>query len=304
MLVSVFFVCFMMGLSFVPASATAEPPPDVTYQGQLLDAARDPVAGPVNMQIRIYEAPDGAAPALYVEDHGPVALDEGVFSLLLGQGTPVTGIFDPDLFEGESRWLEVWVNGERLDPRQPVSSVPFAFQTSNSSRLEGKGVSEIEAPRVFDANGTALGTLVTIGSDGAATSCFGTPEAPAGRLLTFFHRPSGLLFNTCLLDGQKVSASAAIGIYFTDAGCSGDAYGEAQIAGFAEVVLGRVFGGTGPVTRVEVESQAFPGTTGFPDTCNDFPSFFVDQIPLADVTAQVEFSFPLPAPLTIGSPAP
>ena len=73
-------------------AALAEPPPDVAYQGQLLDAQGVPKQGTVNLQIRIYEAL-AAFPgetALFVEDHPNVGLDNGIFSIRLGTGTALS----------------------------------------------------------------------------------------------------------------------------------------------------------------------------------------------------------------------
>ena len=81
-------VAMSVGVHFQGGStALAEPPPDVAYQGQLLDAQGVPKTGAVNIQIRIYEAL-AAFPgetALFVEDHPNVGLDNGIFSIRLGR---------------------------------------------------------------------------------------------------------------------------------------------------------------------------------------------------------------------------
>ena len=69
---------------------------------------------------------------LYGETHSGVALVDGVFNLLLGTGSVVVGSFDADLFAAQNRYLEVIVNAEVLEPRQPFSSVAYALQSEES----------------------------------------------------------------------------------------------------------------------------------------------------------------------------
>ena len=135
-------------LAGLPLAALAQSvPPDFSYQGQLLDASDVPLPGPVNIQVRIYEAPApfGGELALFIEDHMGVPLDNGIFSIRIGAGTPVVGAIDAALFAAMNRHLEVHVNGERLLPRQPIGSAPYAFQTENAAQLEGMTFDDIVA---------------------------------------------------------------------------------------------------------------------------------------------------------------
>lgn len=127
--------------------SVASPPPDVAYQGQLLDTNGAPVTGTVALQIRVYDSPVPFPnePALYVEDHPSVTVENGIFSVRVGTGNVVTGQFGPALFDEMNRFLQVHVNGERLLPRQVISSVPYAFHAENAAKLEGKTFSDIVA---------------------------------------------------------------------------------------------------------------------------------------------------------------
>lgn len=135
-------------LTFLSGPASGQgglAPPDLGYQGRILDADGAPVPGPVNIQVRVFASPApmaGESP-LYVEDHVGVALVDGTFHILIGQGSPLVGSFDPSLFEGPNRYLEIALNGERLEPRQPVSAVPYAFQAANAGQLQGLTFSDI-----------------------------------------------------------------------------------------------------------------------------------------------------------------
>jgi len=136
-------LAFLLGAPFALASlpAAAEPPPDMSYQGQLLDAQGVPKTGTVNIQIRIYEmmAPVAGETALFTEDHENVGLDNGIVSIRIGTGMPVSGVFGPELFNATNRYLQVHINGERLSPRQPIGSVPYAFHSSSALDSEKRG---------------------------------------------------------------------------------------------------------------------------------------------------------------------
>lgn len=153
-----------------------EPPPDVNYQGKLLDAAGETLTGPVNLIIRIFDQPsDGTQ--LYAEDHQGVILRDGVFNVLLGTGTNSQGPFDAQLFAGTNRWLEVLVNGEILTPRQPFSSVGYALQSeaAESARfaLDADTVDGLDSSALDQSShvgDVANPHGVTAGQVGAATA--------------------------------------------------------------------------------------------------------------------------------------
>lgn len=176
-------------LASMPVAALAQSvPPDFSYQGQLLDASDVPLPGPVNMQVRIYEAPApfGGETALFIEDHIGVALDNGIFSVRIGGGSPVVGAIDANLFAAMNRYLEVHVAGERLLPRQPIGSAPYAFQTENAAQLEGMTFNDIvaaipEGPKGDScsiAQGVGLATVNC--EDGSSASVFDGAQGAIG----------------------------------------------------------------------------------------------------------------------------
>ena len=114
-------------LALVAAPALSQVPEDTTFVGRLVDNLGDPLAGPVNLELRIFDAEAGPA-QLYSEEHLSVALDaKGSFSVQLGLGTSPSGTFDAALFSGVNRWLEVVVGTDVLTPRQIIGSVPWAL---------------------------------------------------------------------------------------------------------------------------------------------------------------------------------
>ena len=64
----------VLALGGVPATTSAQVPGDMAYQGVLRDAVGAPLAGPVDLVLRIYELPAGGTP-LYTETHTGVEID-------------------------------------------------------------------------------------------------------------------------------------------------------------------------------------------------------------------------------------
>lgn len=269
------------GLLVVALAAGAEPPADISYQGQLLDADGNPLGGPVNLQIRIYEsfAPSPGEVALFVEDHaGTEITTGGVFSITIGGGSAVSGTLGPETFEGTNRYLEVHVNGERLSPRQPFGSVPYAFHASRAENAGG-------ALRVYDGLGNSLGLLVDI--------------QPQGYLRVYAEEVGAI----AVLDDNSGEPGYPDSVYFALPGCQGQAYGwfdpstrlqKLYVAGEPR----RYFAGQpGPWESTPYQSSIYDST------CTD-ESGSGNLVPAEEVTSSMPFSLPAPLPLTIGTEAP
>jgi hypothetical protein len=133
-------------LTLLAWPAVAQVPQDTTFTGRLLDDLGDPLPGPVNLELRVFDAQTGPT-QLYSEQHLGVALDAtGGFSVQLGLGTSPSGTFDADLFSDVNRWLEVVVGAEVLTPRQIIGSVPWALIAQQANAL----VRDPNAPRFED----------------------------------------------------------------------------------------------------------------------------------------------------------
>lgn len=116
---------------FATGAALAEPPNDMAYQGLLRDSGGQPLAGPVNLEVGIWDAAV-AGSALYRESQTGVALQGGVFHILIGTGSILEGVLDANTFSAPDRYVEVTVNGETLTPRQAISSAPYALQAATA----------------------------------------------------------------------------------------------------------------------------------------------------------------------------
>ena len=101
----------------------------ITYQGRLMEAG-DPAGGPVDVEFRLFETAEGSeqvGPPLVVDD---LVLRDGLFTVDLD--------FGEDAFDGGERWLEIAVNGARLEPRQPIQPAPYAhFALAGNEGPEG-----------------------------------------------------------------------------------------------------------------------------------------------------------------------
>ena len=144
-----FVVGLCLALTVIIVGATpvsAEVPHDVTYTGKLIDGSGGPVAGPVNLELRIFDS-DAGGNQLYSEEHLGVPTDAaGAFSVQLGLGTNPVGTFDAALFTDVNRFLEVVIGAEVLTPRQIVGSVPWALVAERANEL----VRDPNAPRFED----------------------------------------------------------------------------------------------------------------------------------------------------------
>jgi hypothetical protein len=104
----------------------------INYQGRLTDPSGALLAADtVDMRLAIYDDPS-AGTLLYSETIGNVALQQGLFDVLLGSGDSLT----PNTFPGPDAFLEVIVTkglvADTLSPRKRLTSVPFALQAEGT----------------------------------------------------------------------------------------------------------------------------------------------------------------------------
>ena len=110
-----------------------------TYQGRL-DASGQPHNGSVVMDFRLYSVPTGGRTPLATDLGNSVQVSDGLFQVELDFGRQP---FD------EGLWLDITVNGQVLNPRQPIKGTPFAnlAQRARSAQaLDGDCPSPTGAP--------------------------------------------------------------------------------------------------------------------------------------------------------------
>jgi len=81
---------------------------------------------------------------------------------------PLSGVFGPELFNATNQYLQVHINGERLSPRQPIGSVPYAFQSTNATTLYTRVLGCRQLPNACERRRTALPRLPAFARQGGA----------------------------------------------------------------------------------------------------------------------------------------
>jgi hypothetical protein len=155
-------------------------PSVVNYQGRLTDNTpqQNPLDATVTIEFSVWDAATGGA-SLWTETQS-VQVAKGLFSVLLGSVTSMP----PTLFpSGDTRYLEIHVNGETLTPRQRIATAPFASvagSADNALALGGVGAAAYQqrigtpCPAGYAINAVA--------ADGTATCIQGIqgPPGPPG----------------------------------------------------------------------------------------------------------------------------
>ena len=104
----------------------------------MTDNEGNPLTGDFSMTFAIYDAEVVGNP-LWQEEPRDVTVNEGLFSVLLGEVNPIP----LDVFDGDSAWMEVTVEGETMDKRKRMVSVGYAFRAEDAINDWGKpGVAE------------------------------------------------------------------------------------------------------------------------------------------------------------------
>jgi hypothetical protein len=120
--------------SFSPAVAQGTA---ITYQGRLLDGA-DPVTGYFDLRFHVYSAATGGSVLGGPVTNAPVAVTNGLFTVVID--------FGANVFTGSSNWLQVGVrtNGSTsaytaLSPRDQLTPTPYAIfaESASSAGLSG-----------------------------------------------------------------------------------------------------------------------------------------------------------------------
>ena len=133
--------------------ANANPPERMTYQGFLVDGNGAPLANSnvknYDVVFRIWSSESGTTPGerLWTEQQ-TVTVDKGYFSVMLGEGTAVSGEARPalsTLFKGgtaSDRWVGITVKGIGSEdsntdilPRLRLLSSPYAYLATQATKL-------------------------------------------------------------------------------------------------------------------------------------------------------------------------
>ena len=116
----------LLVLAAIRTLAFAEVPQTATYSGFLTDADDAPLTGAYDITVRVYATAEGGD-AIFEELHDNATVTDGLFTIPLGEGLG-DDPFDATLFDGNTLWLELEIDGTTLSPRSAVRSVPYAIR--------------------------------------------------------------------------------------------------------------------------------------------------------------------------------
>ena len=133
-------------------------PDELHVQGLLTNLADEPVAGPVDLVITLYDGSGEGAAVLFTEEHLTVELTGGRFDVLLG-ATQDLGA--PPIFEtNDDVWVGVVVDGDLELPRAPLAAVGYAMQARHATLADTLAVGDCQP-----------GELLSVDGDGTSWAC-------------------------------------------------------------------------------------------------------------------------------------
>jgi len=154
----------------VAATALADVPALMSYQGRLTDSLGQPLDTSVNMAFSIYDNRISGT-AMWTELQPSVAVSGGVFHVRLGKANPL----DESIFVDTVCWLGVKVgNDSEISPRTQMVAVPWAYRVSTVDSAYG-GV--IKGDLVIEEKATVG---ITNYNSGANTFCAGSSNTTSG----------------------------------------------------------------------------------------------------------------------------
>lgn len=125
-------LCFL-----VSSMALAQVPGTMTYHGHLTRNA-DAVNAPVEVSFKLFDSETGGT-TVWEQPATTIDVVDGRFTAILGESSPL----DPNVFNGDERWLEVTVGDETLAPRTAVGSMPYSLRAGDAQTIQGKLPSEL-----------------------------------------------------------------------------------------------------------------------------------------------------------------
>jgi hypothetical protein len=156
-------------------AASADVPGTLTHQGRIYDANGAPVTATIEVVFTIYE--DEAGTNELWKEARSVSLEDGYFSVALGEDTPIDGA----VLDGSVRYLGVKVGSDpEMTPRAPVRSVPYALLANDvNGDITPRSISIRGIGLVIDENGQWVGDVAGLQGPAGPPGPVG-PEGPAG----------------------------------------------------------------------------------------------------------------------------
>lgn len=213
-------------LAALPTRAASSPPDRMSYQGYLVDGTGHILAPttPANYPVvfRIYDESDGGN--LVWSEQQVVTVDKGYFSVVLGEGSAVSGEPHGSLAEvftqsgATSRYMSttVTVGGSAVTllPRLRLLSSPYAFLATQATRLvnpsSGAPFLSVAAGTVsidgaVQASGAVNAASGTFGGSVSAGSFVGNGTIPLGGIIMWSGAINAIPAGWALCNGQAVN---------------------------------------------------------------------------------------------------
>lgn len=160
-------------LSVASVVAIASTPNLINFQGRLTTAGLPVADSSYTVVFSIYDSPSGGQ-MLWTETHSPVAITQGLFSVLLGSIVP----FADTLFNGPNRFLEIQVGSETINPRSQLTSVGYAQRVAT---VDGSTAGMVTGDLVLQQPGGG-GKIVLGFGDTVGTAGFGNAAITSARI--------------------------------------------------------------------------------------------------------------------------
>ncbi len=155
-----------------PDMAQAAPPQTLSYQGVMTNSGGTPITGTQTVVFSLYSVASGGA-ASWTETK-TVSVANGLFSVTLGDTTPITVPFSSPLYLG----VKVGADAEMV-PRQPLAASAYAFEATG---MDGAGVRGPITARGGPPQANLTSTFVGVSAGAAVTSGFNNAAFGAGAL--------------------------------------------------------------------------------------------------------------------------
>lgn len=230
-------ISFLVGTASA-IGATADPPSGISYQGYVTEGTDGtPIGktGPENVEIefRIWNLIEEGTIAdenLIWSEVQTVTVDNGSFSVMLGEGSPIDGEDDQnsigiagvfDAADASDRYVELTVDSSTISPRLRLVTSPYSFLASkaiSADKLSSDsidaitidGVDKVTIELALDVSGgtkisNALEVTgdVTVGETVSATSFTGGGTIPVGGIIMWSGSTSSIPSGWAICNGNN-----------------------------------------------------------------------------------------------------
>ena len=154
---AIFLTVFVIGL--LANSVFSATPKMISYQGILTDSTGSPLNTTVSIRFTIYDALTGGN-IKWSENHISILVTEGLFSVILGAGSPPVPIED-SVFNQPTRYLGVTVGGNpEISPRTQMLSVGYSHRVNTVDGATGGTISgDVNIQSELVVNGPFIRTV-------------------------------------------------------------------------------------------------------------------------------------------------